>query len=483
MMTHSIRETVARSTLLMAAVGLAGTAAHADQNHVLTLDAFGDHLVAPHSASLDPSDALTVEYWLNFRNTSGHGRIALSAPSDCQWGFGPKATYGTPDIFFAACGTAQDVLVPAGFQLPRNTWIHMAATFDRAAGIARVYMNGTLIAQGSGSTAPMQQTAYPLLIGVQPGYADSQLYGSIDDFRVWRTARTQEQIQASRFQSIDHTNAAEFPGLVVSYTFEDGGADATGLNHGTLMGGAGITIDSTFRPTSARQWSEVDSGNGHWYEGRTKPLSWDGASAMAQAVGGHLSTMASAAEQAFAFGSLPNFGSSSVWIGLYQDSTSPQYQEPAGGWRWVNDEPVTWTGWCTQGPTCPDNNGGEDVAEWAPTFSGWNDISSDPGVRRPFVIEWSADCNGDGIVDFTQVRHGTVLDADGDNIPDCCVSGGPCEPCPADLTRDGSIDGDDLARMLAAWGSTDASNDVDDDGLVNGKDLGFILAGWGYCTD
>jgi hypothetical protein len=42
------------------------------------------------------------------------------------------------------------------------------------------------------------------------------------------------------------------------------------------------------------------------------------------------------------------------------------------------------------------------------------------------VIEWSADCNNDGIVDYGQCRDGSLPDYNGNNIPDCCEQGTPC---------------------------------------------------------
>jgi predicted small metal-binding protein len=39
-----------------------------------------------------------------------------------------------------------------------------------------------------------------------------------------------------------------------------------------------------------------------------------------------------------------------------------------------------------------------------------------------YMLEWSADCNGDGVVDFGQILNGELTDADGDGVPDICES-------------------------------------------------------------
>lgn len=52
--------------------------------------------------------------------------------------------------------------------------------------------------------------------------------------------------------------------------------------------------------------------------------------------------------------------------------------------------------------------------------------------------------------------------------------------CPADFTRDGTVDGADLGTLLGAWGTT-GSIDLTGDGVVDGADLGALLGEWGTC--
>jgi hypothetical protein len=52
----------------------------------------------------------------------------------------------------------------------------------------------------------------------------------------------------------------------------------------------------------------------------------------------------------------------------------------------------------------------------------------------------------------------------------------------ADLDCNGSVNGADLAILLASWGlcaSSPCAPDLDANGVVNGADLGFLLASWG----
>ena len=117
---------------------------------------------------------------------------------------------------------------------------------------------------------------------------------------------------------------------------------------------------------------------------------------------------------------------------------------------------------------------------------GFDDMCSPCAVidfRPPSIIEWSADCNNDGIVDFGQIRAGELDDANGNNIPDCCEGGASCN-CPGDVIPDGVVDGVDLAAVLGQWGSAgdkSFSADANGDGTVDAGDLSIVLNGWGAC--
>ena len=62
------------------------------------------------------------------------------------------------------------------------------------------------------------------------------------------------------------------------------------------------------------------------------------------------------------------------------------------------------------------------------------------------------------------------------------AANGPICPgyCPADLSRDGSVDGQDLGILLGNWGGLGAG-DLNVDLSVDGQDLGILLGAWGPC--
>lgn len=103
--------------------------------------------------------------------------------------------------------------------------------------------------------------------------------------------------------------------------------------------------------------------------------------------------------------------------------------------------------------------------------------------------------SGGTVVTYTLVPNGTglrALDRDGDGVRDGDERAGcsdpadptsvPGSPCRADIANnDGTIDAADLATLLSAWGSTDASVDLDCDGTIGGSDLAVLLGSWGPC--
>lgn len=55
--------------------------------------------------------------------------------------------------------------------------------------------------------------------------------------------------------------------------------------------------------------------------------------------------------------------------------------------------------------------------------------------------------------------------------------------CPADLSGDGFVDGNDLGMLLGQWGPCTGCNaDFNNDGIVDGNDLGVMLGSWGVCN-
>ena len=182
----------------------------------------------------------------------------------------------------------------------------------------------------------------------------------------------------------------------------------------------------------AVQWRVEDGGNGHWYAIFPSEISGcaGGACRASQAEycirnGGMLVCLETTEELSWVFETLVN--DETVWggtigptIGLYQDRSASDYQEPNGGWYWETGEPLAYTS--AWGPGEPNNgSSAEDFAYFGGTgtlIPTWFDGGNGGGPW--FLCEWSSDCNTDGIVDYGQILDGSLQDYDQDNIPDIC---------------------------------------------------------------
>lgn len=228
------------------------------------------------------------------------------------------------------------------------------------------------------------------------------------------------------------------------------------------------------------QWTVTAGGNGHYYAGVQLPADvtpanwWDEAQARCEALGGHLATPTSSSENSFiisqAVSQIPPVS------GLGRGPMIGGRRE-GGVWRWITGEPWTFTGWCGPEPTGDGNN----LQYWAFSALCWNDFPGTVAYSNTYIIEWSADCNGDGLVDFGQILDGTIIDQDGNWIPDDC----DIPPCSADVTGNGVVDGGDLGLLISAWGevtNSTANLDFDLDGDIGCIDLAHLLAQWGTCS-
>ena len=256
----------------------------------------------------------------------------------------------------------------------------------------------------------------------------------------------------------------------------------------------------------AVQWRVEDGGNGHWYRTVTVPggVTWESARQSAALLGGQLTCLESDLERTFCFtrfsrfsapeawvaqspGAIPVFG---PWIGGYQ---LPNSAEPLAGWTWITGSVFnpSWP-WACCNNDCPGSSNEDRLQMFfsdVTNETSWNDL---PNVvtcgAQPisFLVEWSADCNSDGIVDYGQILTGALADANSNGVPDTCeCATNPSLPycCPGDIYRNGRVDGADLGALLSEWGPVTplTNSDLDGNGQVNGADLGILLAHWGPC--
>lgn len=153
----------------------------------------------------------------------------------------------------------------------QGQWYHVAATYDQETRIARIYLNGEMIdeAKDVGVTGSSEENRINLAMRGMEGATneeyeffigksydkDRPLQGKIAEARVWRVARTQEEI-CSHMQSIDKPK--EETDLIGYWKFDDGQGNTVKDyswvgNHGVaetdLVWPAGIEIPQSILKT------------------------------------------------------------------------------------------------------------------------------------------------------------------------------------------------------------------------------------------
>ncbi|MFO0874172.1 MAG: dockerin type I domain-containing protein [Phycisphaerales bacterium] len=124
----------------------------------------------------------------------------------------------------------------------------------------------------------------------------------------------------------------------------------------------------------------------------------------------------------------------------------------------------------------------------------WEMVVATPPTSSVILLRAElSDCDDSGRLDSCEIADGTLVDADGDGVPDGCPSlavdldgdGVPdtCLTPDFDLNGDGGVNGSDVGLLIAQWGACPAppqacSADFNADGVVDGADLGLLLGAW-----
>jgi len=260
------------------------------------------------------------------------------------------------------------------------------------------------------------------------------------------------------------------------------GSVVAGVLSAGFLAGSALAQDAV-------QWRVEDGGNGHWYSVQNDGGTWLQAKESAELTGAHLATVANAQENTFLWGLLgaSGFYPCFAFLGGYQDSDVTGFVEPGGGWRWVTGEPFEFSAWFSGEPNDGFGCGGCENFLSFRQFdcnARWNDTGLNAAPNHTFIVEYSADCNSDGIVDYGQIRAGELEDTNANNIPDCCEQGVACD-CPADIDESGTVDAIDLAIVIGFWGTDGGKQypqaDIDGSGEIDGADLAALLGSWGAC--
>jgi len=281
---------------------------------------------------------------------------------------------------------------------------------------------------------------------------------------------------------------------------------------GIVLAALTVVSAASAQTTQAVEWKVSEGGNGHWYKSvATNGRTWGRLGSDAQAIGAHLVTIGSQMENQF----LTNLIAGYAFIGGIGDGRCN------GPWNWVDGSAFNYTAWDATQPDCV----GENVIVLYPS-GRWHDYSENAPISFA-LLEWDADCNGDGIVDYGQILSGQLDDDNANGVPDVCepnVTGvipvsGPSSGGSAIIIKGtnfpenpmvliGGVPATDVVRVSATritattpaglpgmttvtvgnWVQPNAfyyrpecGSDLDQDGEVTAADIAIVLLDFGPC--
>jgi len=192
---------------------------------------------------------------------------------------------------------------------------------------------------------------------------------------------------------------------------------------------ATLAVSGFVHAQNAVQWTQAEGGNGHWYQVITVESGFPSYNPeayfdLAESAGGYAVTITSEEEDIFVYNfSLTVPGAWTIGNGAGFGPTLGARHLGGCSFEWVTGEPWSYASW---GPADPGCNGGyvaycvcgqstpNETERW------WADVDPSYGGNLSGVIEYSADCNDDGIVDYGQILDGSLTDENGNGVPDCC---------------------------------------------------------------
>lgn len=212
------------------------TAQIAANNHVLDLDGHSSSVELPPHI-FDRLTESTVEVWVKWLDLHQHTDVFDFGRDQREF---LVVSRGYGEVQFKINADGKENFVSVHNILQTNEWCHLAAVWGRDG--MKFYFNGFLVGTNaySGCFAELQ-SGEENLVGRDnaKGWGSfATFHGQMDEIRVWRVARSEEQIRTNMSRSL----SGQEEGLYGLWNFEgDEVLDATkNKNHGKLVGNARI---------------------------------------------------------------------------------------------------------------------------------------------------------------------------------------------------------------------------------------------------
>jgi hypothetical protein len=168
--------------------------------------------------------------------------------------------------------------------------------------------------------------------------------------------------------------------------------------------------------------------NGHWYAKTGTKLTWTAAESLATGLGGHLATVRSPLENAWAAGTFVTSTPFELWIGLNDIAAE-------GVYAWISGEPVVYIHWDANNP-----NGGEpEDGVFMNSLGDWDDWGLGDTAFALIELD-STDCDGNHVPDKYEIALGIGPD---------CLSASTANATYAELPAQVTITGSKLDAVTS----------------------------------
>lgn len=200
----------------------------------IVLDGIDDYALAPHNASLDITDVITLAAWIR-PEKAGTQYIVKKALQHGTDGYELSlSASGTAFTRFNQLSNANTYRIDTALPYPTDglTWVHLAATYDGS--IIRLYFNGVEDSLSAPLAFTIASNELPLGIGAESDGGRS-FQGLMDEARVYN--RVLDASEIAELANVAETD----PNLIAHYMMEqDGGTTLVDSspygNDGTLYG-------------------------------------------------------------------------------------------------------------------------------------------------------------------------------------------------------------------------------------------------------
>ncbi|MEM1094706.1 MAG: LamG-like jellyroll fold domain-containing protein [Bacteroidota bacterium] len=211
-----------------------GTPQRIGSSMALSLEGTNSHVALGTAPTMGLTNAsFTVEAWIYPDTLNGDRSLLGTTEQQTNQGLHLILRNGRPLLGFY--GNDEFAVQP----IPLKQWTHLAFVYDMAAQRQRIYVNGVEVITGTGH-APFAGTG-TVYIGrsLSAGYFD----GQIDELRIWSTARSAADVEATMRRTLAGTEA----GLRHYYAFDGDRSSVLDLKGGET----GLMLGNTTRRPSA----------------------------------------------------------------------------------------------------------------------------------------------------------------------------------------------------------------------------------------